>query len=118
MKPEIFLLDRFLRFHAALCHPDVTDTIDEEYIHRLITFPAIFKVQELTIQREVDGAEDSRVYGSGSVPPPESRGHASEPTMSEEGRSPTLLTFALNTRLTHLYILTVSSSLTRFKKKN
>ena len=49
-----------------------------------ITFPAIFKVQDETIEQEIDGADDARVYAPGSVSPPGFRNESPDPVMSDE----------------------------------
>lgn len=67
-KPRVFKLDPESNFFVVLCNPAVTDTIAEDYIGRLIVLPAIFKAQENTIQREIEGEGAASQYGSQSQP--------------------------------------------------
>ena len=96
------LLDKATRFYAVCCHPDVEDTIVEEYIHKLITFPVIFAVQDSTIERELEGVDASKVYNSGSAPPrPSPEDESKEPTKSEAGIK--------NITLRHVFINVLST---------
>jgi hypothetical protein len=67
-KPVTFLADPDVSFYVIIRHPDVTYTVLEEYIGKLITHPAIFEVQEEIIQREIAGEEETVQYGSQSQP--------------------------------------------------
>ena len=77
----------------------------EEYIHKLITFPAIFAVQDATIEREFEGVDASRVYNSESAPRrPSPEDELKEPTMSTAGiRNFTLLIYPIPP---HLLLIT------------
>lgn len=50
-KPKVFVLNKESNFCIVFCHPDVADTIAEDYIGRLIVLPTMFRAQENTIQK-------------------------------------------------------------------
>jgi hypothetical protein len=69
-KPVIFCANKATNCYVVCCHPDVTDTVVEDYIGRLISHPAIFKKQDDIIARELNGPNETSIFGSQSQPSP------------------------------------------------